>query len=124
MGSKSSGSVKIFSPPFDRERLIGLLRARLPALNAVLPLCRAVLFGSWAVRRATAFSDIDLLVVYAGPAREDAYGLVRKTLALRGLEPHVYSEDEARVLHSTLERMTQDGLALAWGPGGAAADPA
>jgi predicted nucleotidyltransferase len=114
MRSKSSDSVRIFSPPYDRERLIGLLQARLPALNGVLPLRRAVLFGSWAARRATAFSDIDLLVVYAGPPRQDAYPVVRKTLALRGLEPHVYAEEEAHARRATLERMTRDGVALTW----------
>lgn len=123
MRSESSGSVKIFSPPYDRERLIALLRDRLPALNADLPLRSVVLFGSWAVRRATAFSDVDLLVIYAGPARENAYRLVRTTLGLRGLEPHVYSEPEARALGSTLERMTRDGVPLSWEPARPAADP-
>ena len=114
MRSESSGSVKIFSPPYDREQLIALLRARLHTLNAQLPLRRVVLFGSWAARRATAFSDVDLLVVYAGPAREDAYGLVRAAIRLHGLEPHVYAESEARALAPTLQRMTQDGIALDW----------
>ena len=123
MQSESSGSVKIFSPPYDRERLIALVRARLPALNADLPLRQVVLFGSWAVQRATAFSDVDLLVVYAGPAREDAYSLVRTTLGLRGLEPHVYSEPEAQALGSTIERMTRDGVPLSWEPAAPAADP-
>lgn len=122
MRRESSGSVKIFSPRYDRERLIALLHTRLPALNAVLPLRRAVLFGSWAARRATAFSDVDLLVVYAGPPREDAYRLVRKTIALRGLEPHVYAEEEAQTVRSTLERMTRDGVALTWNPDRPAAD--
>lgn len=112
MPTGSSGSVRIFSPPYDRAELIGRLRARLRDLDAVLPLRRAILFGSWAIRRATAFSDIDLLIIYAGPAREDAYRLVRQTIGLRGLEPHLYSEEEARALGPTVERMTRDGVAL------------
>lgn len=112
MRTESSGSVKIFSRPYDREQLIERLQGRLPDLDAVLPLRRVVLFGSWAVRRATAFSDIDLLIVYAGPAREDAYRLVRQTIGLRGLEPHLYSEEEARALGPTVERMTRDGIGL------------
>jgi len=38
----------------------------------------------------TAFSDVDLLVVYDDPIREDAYKTVKKTIRLKGLEPHVY----------------------------------
>jgi predicted nucleotidyltransferase len=88
MPSASFGSVKLFYPAHDREKLLALLRARLPALAAALPLERVVLFGSQATGRATAFSDIDLLVVYASPPRDDAYAVVKRTLGLRGLEPH------------------------------------
>jgi predicted nucleotidyltransferase len=91
---------------------MALLRERLPALAALLPLKRAVLFGSWATGRATAFSDIDLLLVYAGPPRDDAYKLVRRCLDLRGLEPHVYAEAEAEALRPTLDRMARDGISL------------
>ncbi|MBI2073679.1 MAG: nucleotidyltransferase domain-containing protein [Gemmatimonadetes bacterium] len=112
MPTRSSGSVKVFSPPHDRDELIARLRERVPALRLALPARRVVLFGSWAVGRATAFSDIDLLVVYAGPRREDAYALVRRTLGLRGLEPHVYSEEEAERLQTMLQRMTRHGIPL------------
>ncbi|MDR5710375.1 MAG: nucleotidyltransferase domain-containing protein [Armatimonadota bacterium] len=89
-----------------------MLRTRIRELARSLPLRRAVLFGSWATGRATARSDVDLLVVYAGPAREDAYRIVRTVVALRGLEPHVYSEAEAEVLRPLLERMTRGGVEL------------
>ena len=91
---------------------MALLREGLPALAAALPLKRVALFGSWATGRATAFSDVDLLVVYAGPPREDAYQAVRRCLKLRGLEPHVYSEQEAQAVRTTLERMTEASLPL------------
>jgi predicted nucleotidyltransferase len=48
-----------------------------------------VLFGSYARSRQTVASDIDVLVVYAGAVRGDAYGLVRRALDLWRLEPHV-----------------------------------
>lgn len=112
MPSRSSSSVRVFSRPYSREELVALLRRQLPALAAALPVRRVVLFGSWAKGRATAFSDIDLLVVYADPPRDDAYALLRRHLALRGLEPHVYSETEATRLRPTLERMTRDGIVL------------
>lgn len=78
----------------------------------MLPVRRVALFGSWAEDRATAFSDIDLLVVYADPPRDDAYVLLRRHLPLRGLEPHVYSETEATQFGPTLERMTRDAIVL------------
>jgi predicted nucleotidyltransferase len=71
-----------------------------------------VLFGSWSRGRATAFSDIDLLVVYAGRPRDDAYRLVCSAIELRGLEPHVYTTDQAEALEGTLTRMTEDGVVL------------
>lgn len=112
MLTESSGSVKVFYPRYRQEELVALLRERLPALATVLPLKRVVLFGSWARGKATAFSDIDLLVIYADPPREDAYRLVRRVLSLRGLEPHVYAEQQAEQVKETLTRMTEDGIGL------------
>ncbi len=112
MLSSTPGSVKVFYPAYDRAQLIEWLRERMPALRARLPVRRTVLFGSWVAGRATAFSDVDVLIVYADPPREDAYKLVREHLRLRGLEPHVYSETEAARLESTLRRMTRDGIDL------------
>jgi predicted nucleotidyltransferase len=112
MPNTSSSSAKVYYPPHSREELTAKLRAALPALARALTLRRVVLFGSWATGRATAFSDIDLLVVYAGPPRADAYKLVRAVIGLRGLEAHVYTESEAEALRPTLERMTRDGIDL------------
>jgi len=89
-----------------------LLGERSQALAARLPLDEVWLFGSWARGRATAFSDIDVLVIYSDPPREDAYKQVRDTLRLRGLEPHVYSAGQAASLWPTLERMIQDGICV------------
>ena len=112
MPTRSSGSVKLFYPPYSREDLLAELRQGLQSLRSELPVTRAVLFGSWATGRATAFSDVDLLVVYTGPSREDAYTIVRRCLRLRGLEPHVYSEGEARQIEPVLNRMTARGVEL------------
>jgi len=82
------------------------------ALHEVLPLVHVVLFGSYARGRQTVASDIDLLVVYAGAVRGNAYALVRCTLGLRRLEPHVYAEEEYAPVRETLERMVQDGITV------------
>ncbi|MCM8749239.1 nucleotidyltransferase domain-containing protein [Thermomicrobiaceae bacterium CFH 74404] len=81
-------------------------------LARLLPVRRAVLFGSWARGRATARSDVDVLVIYADPPRADAYALVWRTLRTPGLEPHVYAESEAVAIQETLERMTAGGIDL------------
>ena len=112
MPRKSLSSAKVFYPRFSRDELVALLQERLYAVSPSLPIKRAVLFGSWATGRATAFSDIDLLVVYVGPPRKDAYELVRKAIALRGLEPHVYDEVGAQRVAPTIERMTRGGVVL------------
>jgi len=84
----------------------------MPPLEQALPVTRAVLFGSWAKGRATAFSDIDLLVVYQDPPREDAYRKVVESVDIRGLEAHVYAESEAAPVAKTLEAMVRDGVDL------------
>jgi predicted nucleotidyltransferase len=112
MPSKSFGSVKVFSPPFDLPTLLRLLDERTKELARKLPLRRVVLFGSWARGKATAFSDIDLLVIYADPPRDDAYRIVRQTINLQGLEAHVYTESEVRQIERTLQHMTEGGIML------------
>jgi predicted nucleotidyltransferase len=71
-----------------------------------------VLFASHAKRKITAFSDIDLLVVYDDPIREDAYKIVKKTIKLRGLEPHVYSLSEYKQMEKTISKMIEGGVVV------------
>ncbi|MGB9724427.1 MAG: nucleotidyltransferase domain-containing protein [Chloroflexia bacterium] len=104
--------MKIFSPPFDREMLVEHLRRRVGELRALLPVTRVVLFGSYVRGQHTIASDVDLLVIYAGPKRDDAYALVRRTLHLPRLEPHLYTEEEYRLLRKTVDRMIADGLPI------------
>lgn len=116
MQNESLNSVRIWSPRWTRDDLVAHLRARVRELARLLPVCRAVLFGSWAKGRATARSDVDVLVIYADPPRPDAYALVWRTLQTPGLEPHVYAESEAAAIQETLERMTAGGIDLLCSP--------
>ena len=108
----SSSSVRVFYPKFSKAELVQRLRARLPELLRLLPVRRAVLFGSYAKGRYTVASDVDLLVVYAGRRREDAFAVVKKAMALRGLEPHVYSEGDYLAAKPTIDRMIDGGVVL------------
>lgn len=112
MPQGSSTSVKVFYPSFKIEELLSLLKERIKALHVSLPMKKVMLFGSWSTGRATAFSDIDLLVIYEGRARDDAYKMIWHSLGLRGLELHLYSEDEAEKMRPILQSMTQNGILI------------
>ncbi|MCL6642778.1 MAG: exopolysaccharide biosynthesis polyprenyl glycosylphosphotransferase [Candidatus Bipolaricaulota bacterium] len=112
MQSRSSSSVKIFYPKLSRAEVISRLKAGLKELQQKLPIVRAVLFGSYAQGRYTVSSDIDLLIVYAGPARPDAYTLVKRSLELPRVEPHLYTQAEYEQLSETLRKMTEGGIVL------------
>ena len=81
-----------------------------------MPLTRVALFGSYARGNYTVASDIDLLVVYSGQSRGDVFAAVKRFLDVRGLEPHVYTEDEYHQLRDTIERMVRDGVEFSPGP--------
>jgi predicted nucleotidyltransferase len=112
MQSRLSSSVKVFYPKLNRAEVISRLQAGLKKLQQKLPIIRAVLFGSYAQGRYTVSSDIDLLIVYAGPARPDAYACVKKILDLPRLEPHLYTHAEYEQSREMLEKMTEGGIVL------------
>ena len=109
MRSRSCGSVRVFYPPFERDWLIEQLERKVQPLSVVL-------FGSWAMGRQTAASDIDLLVVYEGERRDDAYALVKRTVGIPRLEPHAYCEGDYEVMKGTLGRMIRGGIVIAQEP--------
>lgn len=112
MRKESSSSVKIFYPKFSKEELIKVIAERLARLNKRLPLKLVALFGSYARGNYTVASDVDLLVVYHGERREDAYALVKETFAVPCLEPHVYSEREYEEMKETIHRMVEGGVIM------------
>ncbi len=112
MRKESSSSVRIFYPRFEKEELIQKLQKKIEDLSRKLPLSLVVLFGSYAQGRYTVASDVDLLVVYGGKERRDAFATAKRTLNIPMLEPHIYSEDAYAKLRSTIDRMIADGLVL------------
>ena len=112
MLKKSSSSVRIYYPKFDREWLIQRLKERLDALEEKLPLQLVVLFGSYAKGNYTVASDIDLLVVHKGEERKDAFAIVKKTFSIPRLEPHVYSEGKYERLKGNISKMIENGVVL------------
>lgn len=112
MPELSLTSVRVFYPKFNTAQVVAQLRQSLPELARRLPLKRVVLFGSYARGNYTVASDIDLLVVYQGEPREDAYITVRQALGLPRVEPHVYSEAEYRQHQKTLDKMLTGGIII------------
>ena len=112
MPSESSRSANVSWPTRDRGGIVASVRRALPELKEKLPVRRVVLFGSFAKGRATAYSDVDLLVVYDGPSREGAFATVKSTVPVRGLEPHIYTAEEAKAREDLLRRMTRDGVVI------------
>jgi predicted nucleotidyltransferase len=108
----SSSSVKIFYPKHNREQIIEAIQGAIPKLQEQLSLKLVALFGSYAKGNYTVASDIDLLIVYNGRERQDAYALCKRTLRIPRLEPHVYAEGEYGEMKPTIDRMIKDGVVL------------
>jgi len=112
MLNESSSSVQIFYPNCNKEEIIERIKGKLEELNEKLKLSKVVLFGSYAKGNYTAASDIDLLVVYRVEPAEDPFRLVKKTLDVRGLEPHIYRKDEYEEAKEIVEKMEKGGVVL------------
>lgn len=105
-------SVRVSLPLWTRDELIDRLRVAVSRVADQLPLERAVLFGSWARGAATAASDVDLLLVYSGAARPDAFGVAWHALGVPRVEIHVFHRSEADAMAPTIDRMTQNSVDL------------
>lgn len=112
MRKESLTSVRIFYPKFDKEELIRKLKKKMEELARKLPLSFAVLFGSYARGNHTVASDVDILIVYKGKERKDAFATVKRTMDIPLLEPHVHSENEYERLMGVIDRMIVDGVVL------------
>ncbi len=112
MQKGSSSSVRIFYPKFDKEELTQRLKEKIEELKRELPLSLVMLFGSYAHGNYTVASDVDLLVVYRGKTKQEAFAIVKKALDVPLLEPHVYSKDEYRRLRKVISQMTAGGVVL------------
>ena len=112
MPRESSTSVRVFYPQLSSEEIIPKLRAGVLDVQRSIPLVRVVLFGSYAAGSYTVGSDVDLLVVYKGKPRVDAYRLVKQSMGVPRIEPHVYTEQEAEALKDRLEAMLQHSVLI------------
>lgn len=112
MEKESSSSVRVFYPRFNKEEIIHLITKNLGNLKRELPLWLVVLFGSYAKGNYTVASDVDLLVVYEGEAKKEAYAIVKRAFDIPNVEPHVYTENQYEEMKDTVKRMTKEGVIL------------
>lgn len=104
-------SVRVFYPKYNTEDVLKTIGQKIESLKVALPLKLVVLFGSYARGNYTVASDIDLLVVYKGEPRKDAYAIVKKTVDLPQLEPHVHTELEYAQTE-VVQRMIKNGIVI------------
>lgn len=112
MQRRFSSSVQVFYPRLNKEMVIEHIENKMHELKKSLPVCLVVLFGSYAKGNYSVLSDIDLLVVYRGEEREDAYKKVKKIIDLSGLEPHVYTVEEYMSMKENIEKMIKDSYLI------------
>jgi len=112
MPIKSSSSVRVSYPKFDKESLVREIKKKLNVLANELPVSLVVLFGSYSRGNFTAASDIDVLIVYEGEKREAAFAIVKKKLDIPRLEPHIYTKTEYQKLKDKINKMTAGGTKL------------
>lgn len=105
-------SARVSYPDRTRKEVLTSLREQVRELADRFPVEKAVLFGSYATDDFTVASDVDLLVVYRGERRSDAYGEIKQGVDLRGLEPHPVAEAEYDRRREHFDRMTEGGMVV------------
>lgn len=112
MPKKSLSSVRIFYPRFNKEAIIQTINSNLGNVKRELPLLLVVLFGSYVKGNYTAASDVDLLVVYGGKEKEEAFAIVKRALSIPRLEPHLYTEAQFEEMKGEIKMMVKGGIVL------------
>ena len=85
-------------PVLNRKQVMDRLRQARIGLENRLTVSKVILYGSYAVGRYTAGSDIDIVVIYKGSLRDDAFRVVMDEVRLPRLEPKVYTEEQFNAL--------------------------
>ncbi len=109
MQMKSSNSVRIFYPKYNKKEIINKLQDKIPLLKSLLSISKVILFGSYAKDKYTVASDIDVLVIYKGKVRSDAYSVVKKVFDIPQIELHLYTTKQYEKIKDTISKIIEDG---------------
>lgn len=110
MPEPSSRAVRVRFPADSREDVVRHLAEAVEVPRRSPPVRRVALSGAYAAGRHTGSSDSDVLVIYDDPPRPNAFALVKRSLGVRGSEPHVYSGSEYRAVRDVVDRMAAGGV--------------
>lgn len=86
-------SVKVYYPLYERNELLSLLKSRIQKAKDKVKIKLAILFGSYAKNRYTAFSDVDLLIVY-DEGNNDVYKILYREIGIANLQLHLYTTND------------------------------
>lgn len=111
MRRRSPDSVKIRYPRYDRDQLVIILRKRFSYIAKKYKIKRVILFGSYASNKYTASSDIDLLIIHES-SDENLYKKIRVDLDIRGIELHIYTQEEYKMHKYIIDKMIKHGITI------------
>ncbi len=97
---------------YGRIEVLEAFASGLARLRQALPIKLLVLYGPYTRGDSNSSDKIDLLVVYDGPARDDACRTVHASLGIPGLDPHVYSQVEYAHARGALDAIVAKGMVL------------
>ena len=111
-----SKDVKVFYPKFSKEELVQDLKKSFSEISGKTRVERAMLFGSYAKKKNTAFSDIDIFVVVGDNYGMDSYSICWDTIGIPEVELHIYSLYEFQAMkkaeNSFLREVERYGIDL------------
>lgn len=96
MRRESSGFARIFYPKYSLDDVVSRVREAVDRVSNRLGLLKVVVFGSYAVKRFTASSDVDILIVYDEQVcdGDTVYNVFRTNLSLERAELHLLSKKQ------------------------------
>jgi predicted nucleotidyltransferase len=100
MQNKSSDSVKIYYPRYSLREIREKIRKAGEELFK-LGVVKIVLFGSFAKEKATAGSDIDLLILARDQESKNKFHEIMETINIEIAEAHLYTQSEFKKLKSS-----------------------
>jgi len=100
MQNKSSDSVKIYYPRYSLREIREKIRKASEELFK-LGVVKIVLFGSFAKEKATAGSDIDLLILARDQESKNKFHEIMETINIEIAEAHLYMQSEFKKLKSS-----------------------
>lgn len=114
MRRKYSSSVKVFFPKYSLEDVIREVRRCTSLFSEDLALKKVVIFGSYAKKRCTAGSDIDLFVVFDDSkcSEDKVYKTLMKNIELPRLELHIIPLEEYKMIKGTrwVKTVDEEGI--------------